>query len=936
MSYYTSKNATAKNTPPVPEPISRKRLYWLLGAVSALLVAVIVIIIIVTGGGSGTPTPSPSTSVAPSASDALIKNGDFSKPFIDSPIADYPLAPAAWTAELKSKIEDDGASTGMYTRFGILDTDPAVFDTLDQAQIGSIAPIASAGTDPTPYNPQTPETVDETKVLMLYSEKEAGIQYKSTSFYIDAGECAEISVWIKTYGILPGKGAAIKLLSSDEKVKKTYKLIDTQKIIADDPSNAGHADPSNGWINYKFYVSTNATSGQTVYLYLSLGYENKGTGTENNLMSGYAFFADAKMTYINKTAYSKAIANNNPRADYIKFYTFKTDTNNEIITDETFDDAGDFTLVNRQSAPLASSGIISLNNFQDEPLDFFKDHPFGLSNALMIHNEGLYSIGYAYTLNNSTLFAAGTPLKYYRIGVWVKTSEMLPNTGANIYLIGTNVNVPTDQKLVAFENIDTTTMTTKAYNSGWTEFVFFVQSSLTDEYTFSIEFWLGKRDTADIAANKAKGYAFFTDMSVSLVTSYEYQSAGSSSTSKTLAITATNTTTITNGSFDTPLGNDLLNYPLAPSDWKTYYSGHTSLTNMSDGGYMTAEDNKRPPIATGDAYSGIISKKYAQTTLDAIGGGALNYFAGGYSEFENYFDPFSTGPNVLMIYNAARTGNGYVSPTTTFAANSYYKVSVKVKTKFLEAYGGDGTDGSGSGANLYLNGMNDVEITADEQFNRIDTEALLDDVNKILYGYGAYPNFFKEISLVENDYIEFTFLVKTGGVEKVATLELWLGGRAYSLGGLTQGFAFFDGINIKKITTEDEFNEYVANLADGDLANIYANIKVVDYSTDEAPEEETSDDTNEEDTTTPATPFDWLMFSTLVVAASLLAAIGATLYRKIIKNIRRAKKMQLSSDYKRKPKGAARKTSGTGDDAALKKTDEDITTDIKDDDDGDL
>jgi hypothetical protein len=936
MSYYDSKNATARNMPSAPAPISRKTLTWILAAVSLLLAAVIIIIIIVTGGGAGEPAPSASTSASPSASDALIKNGDFNKPFITSPIADYPLAPAAWTAELKSKVENDGTSTGLYTRFGIVDTAPAVFNALDEGQIGSIAPIASAGgANPDQYNPGTPETVDKTKILMLYSKLEAGIQYKSTSFYIDAGECAEISVWIKTYGLTANNaGAAIKLLSADETVKLEYELIDTEAAVHSAEKDA------NGWVNYKFYVSTNATSGQTVYLYLSLGYETKGTGGENNLMSGYAFFADAKMTYISKTKYSDAevVADDdaNPKKDYIKYYKFKTDTNNQIEKTEDFSDSAHFTFKNPHGAPVVNApiataadnyGIIPLSsNFQTAPLDFFKDHPFASTgNALMLHNESLYSIGYGYAYDSGVLFTARTPLKYYRIGIWVKTSEMAPGTGANIYLIGTNKNAPYDKKSVAFENIDTTTLTAKAYNSGWSEFVFYVQSSLTDEYDFTIEFWLGKRHSAETDANKAKGYAFFTDMSVGLITLYEYQSASSSSTSKTLSISAANTTTITNGTFDTPLGNDLVNYPLAPSDWQTYYSGHTSLTNMSEGGYVTAEGNKRPPIAYGDWYSGVINVNYAEDTFDAIGGDALTYFTA-YSDFKSYFEPGSTGPNVLMIFNTVKTGNGYVSPTTTFAAGSYYKVSVKVKTKFLEDLGG------GGGANIYLNGMNETEIEAAEQFNGIDTERFLADAlagTKLLYDKDT--DFFKEISLVENDYIEFTFLVRTGGVEKIARLELWLGGRAYSLGGLTEGFAFFDAISIKTVT-EDDFNGYIEKLK----STAYENIQVVDYSEDEAPEEDLTDETDTEDEATPGTPFDWLMFSTLVIAVALLAAIGATLYRKIRKNLRRAKKMQISSDYKRKPAGRRAKTDSGDNGKTAPKTDGDITDAKEDADDGDL
>lgn len=941
-------------------------------AICLLLVGIIIMIMIL--GGAAPAEDSSSSDTAVDRKYETVSNGDFrytDHEEEDNNLFTYPMKVDKWTSEVivdnawenGEETSDPDNQGGQNSRYGIINTNSEVFDTLTANDIGYIAGTPSNN----PEKPKTQGTDNENNfsfdraknkhdnILMLYAGDKnvnpdgtkSGINYKSSTFPVSAGEYAEISIWVKTKDVENLDNAHIKIQTS-EADELFFANIVTEGITAPDTVK------NNGWVLYRFFVSTNLTYGQNITIHLSLGYEP--SGTTNNYASGYAFFSDITLRYINQKEYNDMvdlIDAEDSISEFAKYHTFRTQTgakeldyknnkfkNNtasDIVTFPSYSDTLEAGKLNGMPAPHArpttvggtvdKTGIVALNEadpaYDSEYEEYFKDHPFyNIDNALMIFNANYSSFGYSFVPDpgETTTYLSIGINRYYKVSVWVKTDEMVSGRGASIYLMNEKYEDNRDRYPSAyFEGIDTTKVSTKGkeYNAGWVEYSFYIQGSGAEAQTFYLELWLGKRGAPGAAASdadRAKGYAFFANVTVSAITMYEYQNVSSGTTSKTLAINMkTASTSITNGGFDTPVNSDLITYPLKPSGWTYFHSGDSGLKNMADAErYINANAEKEKnedgsdnteynplPISRGDNVSGIINVNDlsfdGNLSQAIIGAGAM-------------------GPNVLMIHNTVPTAFGYRSSNITLEAKSYYRISIRVKTFGI----------TGGGVNIYLSGLDFDEETVDEdgntlrrkdeihaQYNNIvDTENL--DPNDNYYG----PNVFEMsgASTLPTGWTEYTFLVVTGEYSKTVNLELWLGGREYNEANRTEGYAFFDQARIDKYSVDkdndvDEFGDILkkldmALLPEGeeyeydDYNGVFANLQISDYSSEEVEEEPWEDPGDEEDE--PA-DFDWMIIPSIILAVVLLMAIASVLVRKVTKNIRPRGKIKPSSDYKRKP-----------------------------------
>ncbi len=148
-------------------------------------------------------------------------------------------------------------------------------------------------------------------VLMIHNAptdtNNNGIQqyYTSNSISLEAHTSAEISVWVKTSDLRfdkgylataeqEDKGAYIEVLQTVAgKTVDSFKIkdINTPNILAQAAKDGVTTTESNGWVQYTVYVNACDFANTSIQLRLGLGGE-----TENEKVTGYAFFDDVQVT----------------------------------------------------------------------------------------------------------------------------------------------------------------------------------------------------------------------------------------------------------------------------------------------------------------------------------------------------------------------------------------------------------------------------------------------------------------------------------------------------------------------------------------------------------------------------------------------------------------------------------------------------------------
>jgi hypothetical protein len=184
---------------------------------------------------------------------------------------------------------------------------------------------------------------------------------------------------------------------------------------------------------------------------------------------------------------------------------------------------------------------------------------------------------------------------------------------------------------------------------------------------------------------------------------------------------------------------------------------------------------------------GIINtKKYTEL-------GGANIYPEPELDSDNKFSYFSTkSDNALMLESNYYTRMGYtMSSTASLAANSYYELSVWVKTV--------GTD---TRASVTINNSSNIF------YKTVYANEKKEDGN-----YVGFVN----INTADK-WVKYTFYAKTGVISATLKLELWLGNK-YAIdvtneagdtvkGGLAKGQVYFDDVYFKSID-EDTYNEKI-------------------------------------------------------------------------------------------------------------------------------
>lgn len=236
----------------------------------------------------------------------------------------------------------------------------------------------------------------------------------------------------------------------------------------------------------------------------------------------------------------------------------------------------------------------------------------------------------------------------------------------------------------------------------------------------------------------------------------------------------TNSTLLfTNGTFADGSSSSALT---APSNW-TGAPGSTSSSSSST--YTPSDDDALTKGVVGTSSSAwrALQKEYKHITSSSPGRGKS-------SEDNDELDD----DKILMIDNRKATSYKYTSDSHTLDKNSYYKLSVDIKTILDD----DNTDDL-AGAYIYVNG------SAYARWEAIDTH-----------------NEWKTYTA----YIETSELT-SGNITVVLSLGIGNG----QTGHMTKGFAFFDNVVLEKVSEVDEDDENAVAFTKAD----YDKVEVTEY-----------------------------------------------------------------------------------------------------------
>jgi len=407
------------------------------------------------------------TSESTSSDTGLITNGDFSK---TSSTTTYPSSPSNWSTYTVSGVTTDDDSVK-----GVISTGSDFKDH------------SSAWGDVNPFG-----KITEDKVLMIYNKTEAGNVYGYTNtFTTDSYGYYKVSAEIKVQNV-PMGGA-------------TFRVYSDNGYVAFDAINN-----TDEFKTYTIYFEASTKKSETVTVLLSLGYAG-------DKVAGYAFFNNVKAEKIKKADYLAVKADAANKTGTLRYPNGEFDYYQYSSTENNYESpiAWEGKSTSGASTTYIDSGIISAENWDSAKTTLYGAAP-GLpsgskdAHILMIsakaNSDGAYTQSAYYYQSKEVITIAPTHL--YEISLYVKATVDQDQSvtdyskkGARVVLYDTT----NDKALVSSPVINTTRVVPDVpeKNDGWKKVVFRVLGDTYLMKSFSIQLWLGYKDSADYTQGKA-------------------------------------------------------------------------------------------------------------------------------------------------------------------------------------------------------------------------------------------------------------------------------------------------------------------------------------------------------------------------------------------------------------------------------------------------
>lgn len=784
-------------------------------------------------------------------------------------------------------------------------------------------------------------TRDDDKILMIGHLQNTATRYKSSSITVQPNSVMKISVRVLTMYFDAETGTFTKFPVNEKDNNNSFGATLTLSGGVEEAFTITGIDTNKTWKTFTFYIRGDASASKTVYLELGLG-SGDPDFREYYAQNAYAFFDNIETEFLQEkdlkgvTAYYSenldgeaddivipnrikrtADENENWNNTSTAFYDFRFETSRTLgnafssinsdpnaaaqIAGSQVEDASWSTSAGDGAADYSSK---IQKEFADKPFEqgFYEFHNTkhwdGTTNKLTASNGMKFDLG---ELQENT---------YYRVSLWMKTSEFNGKSGANLYLTRPHASIPD-----AFDapgqlnNLDTTTnemsktdleKDENAYYqlNSWRLYSFYIKGGNVTTDDLSLEVWFGPKynkqiDKVTYPDNYQQTLSvLFTAPVVEEISSSYYSSASTAENIATADLSKTNDSSpVTNGEFTNVQTNSADNENeegkvVKPASW-------TFIGGLGDNGYDTA------PYGSDVLLTGVMnSKNIAAFGLDENELNDIRNFRG------------NADNSILFMQAKTATAFGYRSSSITVPANSVY---------FVKIYGRvlSGTPK----ANIYLTDTDGEIITADLEATKEGEDGKEETVTVNEHGT-------MELEVSGTEWKEYTFMIRTGEKAKTFTMELWLGSRflpsedaeateTYTTGAVAFDFAYYAGssketgasltpdqeesnanidklFDITKSYADDEsFVPENPDDAEYNLGFSKDSTKFFDYKDLDLEEDEEEETTPPEEETTPAASgLGWVDIATLVLALALIFALGAVAYKQI-KSSKFVKKRQL-------------------------------------------
>lgn len=752
----------------------------------------------------------------------LLKNGDFEYTTFTKKDTDFPVYGSStnWTRGYDSIGSSQAVSNSSKYSDGIIDTADDTYNAIKANKY-------------LPENPRTPEylgLVDDelyniadyengdgksnedklltsgTKILMIHnktSEEGQGTarKFTSSSFTLARNQFAKLSVWVKTvdlksnvFGSTYGAYIAIENTISSTAAPLVLKNIDTK----------------GNWAKYTVYLSSSDFSTSAYRMVLGLGFGSAKVVSE--YVEGYAFFDNAHMEIIDKTAYETAMGGvateNNVNLNELDGVTYKTLTK-KIVKDQkaqeykanenknytevkyalshTRESLKDYSDIltgataeknkSERAGDADNAGVVALKDAYSA-LSF--DDKAKLPDADENQNAVFFNFNTSatgYSLTSKKVITV--PKKsYLKLSFWMKAEVK-----SALYSNALTVNVRDLGKTGENESGDNVVSTalvsndsTKDYENdnynGWKQYVLFVSNTVGEvDRDFELEFVFGTMDAIDKDEDirkLTKGYAIVTDLEGYELSADDYSIADTSS--YTYAKKVSLSADLPNGAKDDETDdNDSFSFTYSESEKAGMYANGTA---ESVNGYQFVK-------AGSNAVGGENNNVYGYNS-EEVAGGIINskYNAG----FKVIADLLQTDKTVQAMYLGAKAdavAYGFIGKSATLSANTTTYISVKVYAT------------NGAIANFYLanpNALDGFNLLSLNPVERIDSEKEKNLKKEYVQTYTG----------TDGAWYTLAYLVSTGNEAVTYRPEFWLGTRDNSTSNGTVYFTDYTVTTVEK------------------------------------------------------------------------------------------------------------------------------------------
>lgn len=799
----------------------------------------------------------------------------------------------------------------------------------------------------------------DTKVYMLNNYRDStkyfnfGTAQKlesSSSLSIENGNYGKVSVWVKT---------SEKMFAASEKSGANIRITATVNGVAQEVY-AAYGIIASEWTEYVVYVKADETASCSIKVTLGLGFGGGSSSLGKDYTEGTVYFDDVEFEQLSKDEYDAEtlgktvetktlsyVSSSSSDTDYVK--AVAANENKALLFDLTVENglaagagyfneikATEFTATNgfttsntdgRTSATILGSANSSIGttDITDEAItvsglknaayyieldsDKFQVLPekylalsFKVSNSLSRFDSNGITVfvkdynGTEYNLTSSATYTTSNDSSVCNLII-------KNNFGKSLYGTNQNDGIRTFKIIIYVGPYDFTSKLN-------------ADDFATGSVTFS-DFKYASGDSYEYVRTYSSDYSSYTVSNTDKTENYEYFSLISSRADKTVALYAGEISDYTADSSSSG------NFTVSPSDIGTIVTRPANVSSYigipADHAYVNQDSELFEVNKNNNA--GLINTKYlsAYTMLPNV---------------QTAIGAYTDDIQPLVIYNDVASAYGYIGPELSIAASTYYTISVKVRV-----YGD-------AKAYIYLVDTS----TTEKQIESID---VLSNTDGYSYTQESDTVNHKLMRVIDSSmmqttgddrgWLTVTFYIATGANAKTLRLELWNGGRDNQTSTQSQGYVFFDKVetsstftepeswtsafttdgilfeaakfdaSIKEtavlyqrpLTTEEkEFNKTASTdeKIEYNATYIYAenkNTVYAIYNTIDPVADTSSSDDSEEETQSCASFSSgtfWLQFSTILLAAVLVFALGAIVVRAIIRK-RKANKNDAKSYY---------------------------------------